>query len=378
MLPKNLHKNVLARKNCNTFRKLIATTTPLSTDFYSNDYLGFASSPSIFNVTHTYLKKNKYQQNGATGSRLISGNHPIYSTLEKKLAAFYNTEAALIYNSGYTANLGFFSSIPQPNDIVLYDALSHASIRDGIQLSKAKNYKFKHNSLEDLERLCKTVKKENATIFIVTESVFSMDGNEAPLTQISKIALKYKALLVVDEAHAVGVIDKKGSVTKLNLDNTVFAKIITFGKALGCHGAAILTQTTIKEYLINFSRAFIYTTALTPHSLATILIAHQHLEHAEKEITKLQQNISFFKEKCSQLKIQEFFVSSNTAIQSCILPKNKALQIAAKLQEHNFMVKAILAPTVPKNQERIRFCIHNYNSKKEISKILNTLAVLIP
>ena len=210
-IPKALQQKLLFRKETNALRKL---PMPINgTDFSSNDYLGFAKNEEIFETTHQYLVENNIKVNGATGSRLISGNHNLYDITEKYIATFHQSEAALIFNSGYDANVGFFSAVPQRNDVILYDELCHASIRDGIQMSHAKSYKFQHNDYEDLEsKIAKiqTTNYEFQTIYIVTESVFSMDGDSPNIESLVQLSEKFKALLVVDEAHALGVFGEKG------------------------------------------------------------------------------------------------------------------------------------------------------------------------
>lgn len=376
--PQNLKEKLYNRKEKNAFRVLTKTNQLI--DFASNDYLGFSKSKAIFDATHHYLFQNNIIQNGATGSRLLTGNHDLYPITEHIIADFHQSETALIYNSGYDANIGFFSSVPQKNDFILFDELSHASIRDGILMSNAKAYKFQHNALEDLERLIHFCKKdkhsEKINVYVVTESVFSMDGDTPNLVELVEICEKNNCYLVVDEAHALGVFGSKGEglVQELNLQNKIFARIITFGKALGCHGATILGSQDLKDYLINFSRSFIYSTALTPHSVATVLKAYQYLEKNNGEVLQLKKNINIFNQQKTILSLKPLFVRSKSAIQSAIIPGNeKVKMIAKKIQENGFDVKAILSPTVPKGQERLRFCLHNYNSEKEITDVLKLL-----
>lgn len=372
-LSKKLTSKLQQRKENQSLRTLGEKNTLI--DFSSNDYLGFANSEIIFNKSHQYLTKNNFKQNGATGSRLLSGNHSLYNNVEKELCQFHNSEAALIFNSGYDANIGFFSSVPQRGDVILYDEFIHASIRDGIQLSNAKSFKFQHNNTEDLEnKILKQIKNSNSDIYIATESVFSMDGDSPDLTAISLIAEKHKAYLIVDEAHAIGIFNQ-GLVQKLNLEKAVFAQIITFGKALGCHGAVILGTDELKQYLINFSRSFIYTTGLSPHSLATIRFAYLELSKSESK-KSLEKNISFFKQEINRLQLN--FIKSNSAIHCCVIPGNeKVKEIANQLKEKGFDVKPILSPTVNKNEERLRFCLHSYNSYKEITSVLENLATFV-
>lgn len=372
-LPEILFNKLNVRLQNNALRKLPQETDLV--DFASNDYLGFSNSKLIFDTTHQYLLEHNQIQNGATGSRLLSGNHSIYKTAEEYIAQFHQVPAALIFNSGYDANVGFFSAVPQKGDLILYDELCHASIRDGIQLSNAKAYKFQHNDLEDLERLL--VRNSEKTIYIVTESVFSMDGDTPNLEELVQLAEKHDAYMVVDEAHALGVLGDKGEglVQSLHLQDIVFARIMTFGKGLGCHGAAILGSQELKSYLVNFARSFIYTTGLSPHSVATILMAYQQLEKATYSQQQLKNNIAHFNQEKNRLSLKPLFVFSKSAIQSAIIPGNeKVKSIAHQLQSKGFDVKPILSPTVPEGQERLRFCLHSYNSENEITQLVQLLS----
>jgi 8-amino-7-oxononanoate synthase len=378
---KSLTQKLQQREQKNALRELPVSNNLI--DFASNDYLGFAKSESIFNKTHQYLIDNTIKINGATGSRLLTGNHNSYSITEEYIANFHQSESALIFNSGYDANVGFFSSVPQRNDIILYDELCHASIRDGIQMSNSKSYKFLHNDLDELEKLIlnqTTYNLQPTTVYIVTESVFSMDGDSSNPEQLVQLSEKYNCFLVIDEAHALGVFGEKGEglIQDLQLQDQVFARIITFGKGLGCHGAAILGSHQLKSYLVNFTRSFIYTTALSPHSVVTILIAYQHLEIEKNAIKQLKNNIQYFNQQKIQLGLKPLFVYSKSAIQCAIISGNeKVKSIATQLQHNGFDVKAILSPTVPEGQERLRFCIHSYNTEKEIKDVLNLLASIV-
>ncbi|MGO4772668.1 aminotransferase class I/II-fold pyridoxal phosphate-dependent enzyme [Flavobacterium sp. W22_SRS_FK3] len=371
-LPENLIQKLENRKQNNSLRKLPSFNNLV--DFSSNDYIGFSKSEKVFKLAHHYLIENDIIQNGATGSRLISGNHSLYQIAENFISEFHDAEATLIFNSGYDANVGFFSAVPQRNDVILYDELSHASIRDGIVMSNAKSYKFNHNDFEDLERLI--LKFPDTNIYIVTETVFSMDGDSPNLEELVQLSEKYNCYLVVDEAHALGVFGEKGEGLSqyLTLQNRIFARIMTFGKGLGCHGAVILGSQKLKQYLVNFARSFIYTTGLPPHSLATILVAYQHLEIEKENIERLRQNIVFFNQQKNLLGLKPMFVRSKSAIQSAIIPGNdKVKKMAQQIQEQGFDVKPILSPTVPEGQERLRFCIHSYNSEEEINQVLELL-----
>ena len=381
LFPTALSQKLQQREASNALRKLPVSKDLI--DFASNDYLGFSQSETIFNETHEYLLQNNIKVNGATGSRLISGNHNLYAITEEFIANFHQASSALIFNSGYDANVGFFSSVPQRSDVILYDELCHASIRDGITMSNAKSYKFQHNNPDDLERIIlqlTTYNPQLTTLYIVTESVFSMDGDCPNLEELVRLSEKYHCNLVVDEAHALGVFGDSGQglVQSLDLQDRVFARIMTFGKGLGCHGAAILGSAELKSYLVNFARSFIYTTGLSPHSVATILVAYQHLETEKGAMQNLKRNIQFFNQEKMQLGLKPLFVYSKSAIQCAIIPGNeKVKSIANQLQEKGFDVKAILSPTVPEGQERLRFCLHSFNSNEEISEVLKLLSSFV-
>ena len=384
--PLSLSDKLAQRIESSSLRRLPSTANLI--DFASNDYLGFSKSEFIFDQTHQFLLDKSIKVNGATGSRLLSGNHILYEEAENFITQFHKSESVLIFNSGYDANLGFFGSVPQRGDLILYDELSHASIRDGIQLSNAKAYKFNHNDFEDLEKkIIRFNGNDNSNfngntfeIYVVTESVFSMDGDTPNLEELSRLSEKYNCNLVIDEAHALGVFGEygQGLVQELNLHDKVFARIMTFGKGLGCHGAAILGSRDLKSYLINFARSFIYTTGLSPHSVATILIAYRYLEAKRQAIEKLRGNIIHFNQEKQLLGLKPLFVRSKSAIQSAIIPGNeKVKSIAKQIQEKGFDVKAILSPTVPEGQERLRFCLHSFNSKEEITEVLALLSKFV-
>jgi len=384
MFPKKLHQKLQQRIENNSFRKLSPQNGLI--DFSSNDYLGFSKSEVIFKESHQYLVDNGFVQNGASGSRLLSGNHELYEIVEEQLKKVHRSEV-LVFNSGYDANLGFFSCIPQRNDLILYDEYSHASIRDGVKLSNAKAYSFQHNDLIDLEKKLNRY-AESDEVYIVTESVFSMDGDSPDLAVMQQLCKKYNAYLIVDEAHAIGVFGF-GLVQELGMEKEVFARVITFGKAMGCHGAAVLGSEQLKNYLINFSRSFIYTTGLSPHSLATIHIAYNELtisstpdscrdERSRSVVQKLEDNIQYFKAKYSELQLSKLFIQSNSAIQCCVISGNTAVKkCAAILQEKEFDVRAILSPTVLEGKERLRFCLHSFNTQQQIDEVLNLLSTFV-
>lgn len=374
-IPEHIHKKIADRKADNAFRTL--KNNLFTIDFFSNDYIGFALSKAIHAEVEKILAEQKWQH-GATGSRLLSGNHSLYEVAENEITKFHNSESALLFNSGYDANVGFFSCIPQRNDIMLYDSYIHASIRDGISLGLTKSYKFKHNDLSDLEKLLKKFSSSKQTTFVATESVFSMDGDSPDLLKMAELCEQYGAFLIVDEAHALGVFGQFGCglVQHLGLENRVFARIVTYGKALGCHGAAILSSGVVKDYLINFARSLIYTTAMPPQSVAHIVAGYRQLKKTT-HIKKLQENISLFKNTLEKHKKNYSFIHSDSSIQAMIVSGNDFVKsVAEQLQNKGFGVMPILSPTIPKGEERLRICLHSFNTEEEILNLVNNILYL--
>ncbi|NQX80967.1 MAG: pyridoxal phosphate-dependent aminotransferase family protein [Flavobacteriaceae bacterium] len=358
------------REDNNSLRKLVVNNNYL--DFWSNDYLGFAKNKDIYNNTKSVLDNIDNNINGSTGSRLLSGNSSLYDQTESLLSEYHNSESALLFQSGYAANMGFFGTIPQKGDFIIYDSLVHTSIREGIRLSYAKSFGFKHNDTNDLLR---KISKSSGNVYIVIESIYSMDGDIAPLKEITEIAQKNNAFLIVDEAHSGGVYGDKGEglVKSMNLENKIFARIHTFGKAIGCHGAVVLGSEKLKQYLINFCKPFIYTTAMSAHSLANISSAYNELK-TTKEIIKLTDNISFFRSQIKLLNLEGDFISSESPIQ-CLKCNdiNLTKNITNSLKLKGYLVSAILSPTVSKGAERIRICLHSYNTTEEIKFLLENI-----
>ena len=365
-----LQTKLQQRKNENSFRVL--SNKEHLIDFSSNDYLGLARSGDLFELINKKIDSLPHR-NGSSGSRLLSGNSTYTEEVENKLAKIFNAEAALIFNSGYTANQAVLSCIPQRGDTILYDKLAHACIRDGSRLSLANQHSFEHNNLPDLE---KKLSQTTGNVFVVVESIYSMDGDESPLGEIVTLAKKYSALLMIDEAHSTGVIGSKGSgfAVSKQLQSEIGIRVYTFGKAMGCHGACVVGSKELIEYLINFARPFIFTTALAPHSIAAIDCAFQYLEnniHLQEELNK---KIKLF----TSLNINSRnTIRSNSQIQSIIIPGNENVRNAAeKIQARGFDVRPILSPTVPQGSERLRICLHTFNSDEEIKQLVTEISNL--
>ncbi|MEO5684550.1 MAG: 8-amino-7-oxononanoate synthase [Chitinophagaceae bacterium] len=355
-----LHTKLAGRQEQHAYRQLRIAAAGI--DFCSNDYLGIVKN-DLLTLPAPQLKS------GSTGSRLLTGNNELVEQTEARIAAFHNAEAGLIFNSGYDANLGILSAVPQRGDTVLYDYLSHASIRDGLRLGLAQSYSFLHNDTADLEKKLATAK---GNVFVVTESVFSMDGDMAPLKEIADLCQHYHAFLIVDEAHATGVMGSQGAglVQALELEQQCFARIHTFGKALGCHGAVVLGTVTLREYLVNFCRPFMYTTALPPASIAAIAAAYALFPLMHKERVHLQNLVSLFQSADTNFKT----LRSETPVQSVIIPGNEAVKAAAAwCLQHGFDVRVILYPTVPKDSERLRIVLHAFNTATDLKRLIMVL-----
>ncbi len=355
------------RKRKNSLRALKTENNLI--DFCSNDYLGFSRSEELKAVFESEINKYPDYRLGTGGSRLLAGNHSFIENLEQEIADFHTAENAILYNSGFDANLGLFACLPQRGDTIISDELIHASMIDGIRLSHASRYVFRHNELSSLE---KKLKQAKGKIFIAVESVYSMDGDEAPLKEIAELAKKYDAALIVDEAHAVGIFGESGQglVHELGLCKEVFARIITFGKGLGTHGAAILGSSQLKSYLINYSRAFIYTTAAPFLSHLAVKCAYSYLKSNDHQ-TRIHQRIKLFKQN---IKSEVQLLDSKSAIQVIVISGNDEVREAALLiQKGGFDVRPILSPSVAEGSERLRICLHNHNSKADIKRLCELL-----
>jgi len=338
------------RENEGTLRYLSIFDSEI--DFFSNDYLGLAKE----NI-HLTTKVS-----GATGSRLLSGNSEQADKCEVFLADFFNSKAALVFNSGYSANLALLSSVPQRGDTIIYDELVHASIRDGIRLSFANSISFKHNDSKDLK---KQIESSNGSIYIIVESLYSMNGDLCPLKSIIDLSEEFKAYLIVDEAHSVGVFGNlgRGVVDSFSFQDKVFARIITFGKAYGFHGAAILGSIDLKNYLINFARPFIYTTGLPSQDYDIITLKVK--SNSRKRQESLHENIRYFRNEF--LDPQCLPSELNSPIQ--IIQTNsieETIKLADRMKAAGIYTKPIFSPTVLKGKECIRICLHSFNTREEI------------
>ncbi len=414
-----LEKQLFTRKTAGNLR-ILRTKTQNMVDFCSNDYLGLSQSKTLQKNTETEVSQIENYQLGATGSRLVSGTHPYMCALETYLADLFCGESCLLFNSGYSANSALIATISQKNDILICDDLAHASLREGTKLSFAKNYYFKHNDLADLARKLAFSEKKSATEnqigekFVIIESVYSMDGDFGDILGISAVCKQFGAHLIVDEAHSTGIFGEngnglfcekfpeittpnpslrrrgakfpyfeggaRGGLENIISENDVFARIYTFGKAIGTHGACIVGSKILTDYLVNFARGFIYTTAPTLHSLATVKCAFEMIKNNPNLQQKLFENIDFFRENFRNIFNQNktdfpeniILKESFTPIQILQIGGNECTKaLAAFLQKENFDVRPILAPTVKEGEEILRICLHTFNTKEEILGLIN-------
>ncbi|KDQ09167.1 hypothetical protein BOTBODRAFT_533261 [Botryobasidium botryosum FD-172 SS1] len=377
-------------------RRLILPNTTV--DLSSNDYLSLSTNHDLRDHFLGKLKSAELVL-GSGGSRLLDGNTPAHVRLENRLKDFFRSSAALLFNSGFEANASFFSCVPQPGDIIVYDEYIHASVHDGMRASRARqSLSFRHNtvsSLRDiLSRLIKEVpllKAGRHNVFIAVESLYSMDGDFAPLVDILDIVEGLLPLgngyVVVDEAHATGVYGPQGRgiVSSLGVEDRVFSRLVTFGKALGASGAFLavfLVSPILREYLINYARPLIYTTAMSHTTVLSIGCSLDFLENgtASKLSSHLHKIISHFLDTIRpQLHATPHSI---VALPSCLMDEHaldrtrlspiiplltpQPRPLAAHLQSLGYLVRPIVHPTVPKGQERVRVCLHAGNTLEEV------------
>lgn len=338
-------------------------------DFSSNDYLSLAQK---------VLPQQSVLAAGSTGSRLLSGHYPLLEELEQQLCTTHRGEASLVFNSGYSANLSLLGTLPRRSDVVLYDALIHASMHDGLRLSATTALPFAHNDLEALEVLLQT--HQGKTTFVAVESVYSMDGDVAPLVGLVELCERYGAYLIVDEAHSTGWCGPQGSglCVALGLENRVFARLYAFGKAIGAYGAAVVGSTLLRQYLINFARPLIYTTAPSPHSIGRVLAVYQHLQDEGEALSQaLQVRIHTFKRLLAEAKLPLTYLPSDSPIQCLLVPSNTAVvAFSQALEDAGLDVRPIRSPTVATGSERLRLCLHLHNSVEDLQTLVQSLSVL--
>lgn len=340
-------------------------------DFSSNDYLGLSNHPKLKKVAIEAIGKFGVS---SCASRLSSGDAEIFHKLEDAVARFKNKEAALVFNSGYQANVGIISALFAKGDCIFSDRLNHASIIDGILLSQARIFRFRHNNPEHLGLLLKKERNKFKNALIVTESIFSMDGDRAPLKELVRLKEKYNCQIMVDEAHATGVFGKNGSgvVEEEGLSPQVDLIMGTFSKALAGFGAYLVTSKNIVDYLVNACRSFIYSTALPPAVIACNLAS---LELIKDEPDR--RKILLFMAGILRTKLIEkgFCVLGSSQIIPVILGDSlRTIEFAVKLQEKGCWVLAVRPPTVPAGEARLRFSLSYYHNEETLNKLIDAIS----
>ncbi len=369
------------REKLGLLRKLKPSTSRLSgkinfggreyLDFSSNDYLGLSGHPELKKAAAEAIDKFGV---ASCASRLLSGDTEIFHQLEDTVAKFKGKEAALVFNSGYQANLGIISSLFTKGDCILSDRLNHASIIDGILLSQTKLFRFQHNDCQHLEELLKKERDKFKNALIITESIFSMDGDRAPLKELVRLKEKYNCQIMVDEAHATGVFGENGSglVEEEGLSDRIDLIMGTFSKALAGFGAYLATSKTITDYLVNTCRSFIYSTALPPAVIASNLVS---LKLVKGEPQRRKALLSMAEMLRKRLQGKGFLLKGSSQIVPVILGDNlKALESAEKIQEKGFWVMPVRPPTVPVGQARLRISLSYYHNQETLDKLIDAIS----
>ncbi len=364
-----LHKQLKKRQENGNLRTLKLTENLI--DFSSNDYLGLSFNEQLLSSIRDACASPGWSI-GSTGSRLLTGNSQLHLDLESKLAAFFQAPAALLFNSGYAANLALISAVPQRGDTILYDQAIHACIKEGARLSHANYHSFRHNDVGDLNQ---KLKRSTGNKFVVVESLYSMEGDTPPIKDIISLCRQFGAELFIDEAHTTGWAGSGGEgwIVAQQLSHEFLARVYTFGKGLGTYGACIVGSRELIDYLVNFARPFIYTTALPPHSLISINCALEFLKGLTSPGMRLKERIKYYLGQAEKIEVEKS-LNIDSPIQWIMAKGNKnALALSDYLKNRGFDVRPILSPTVPEGKERLRVCIHSYNTEEEILNLISTI-----
>lgn len=339
-------------------------------DFSSNDYLCLSRHPKLKAVSIQAIEEFG---TSTSASRLLSGDLEMHHLLEEKIARFNNKEGALVFNSGYQANLGIISALYKTGDCIFSDRLNHASIIDGIILSGARFFRFQHNDMEHLDYLLKKERDKFNRGLIITESIFSMDGDKAILRDLVSLKEKYDCQLFVDEAHATGVFGKDGAglVSEEGLEEKVDFIMGTFGKALGGFGAYLATSKKVVQYLINTCRSFIYSTSLPAGVIASNIAAVDLVKQEPYRRERLLECAAYFRDT---LKKDGFKIKGSSQIVPLILGENiKAVEFSQKLQARGYWVLPIRPPTVPQGEARLRFSLTFAHTKEILERLIDDI-----
>lgn len=346
-------------------------------DFTSNDYLAFTCAPQIRNAVISAL--NDDLPIGSGGSRLLRGNHAVHETLEKSAAEFFGCEKSLYFASGYVANFAVLTALPKRHDLIVFDALSHASIREGLFASPVRSTKVRHNDVNEIESILKnwrTRAAASATAWIVVESLYSMDGDRAPLEELFAVADCYGAMLVVDEAHATGVFGKRArGLTESYAGRPNLIAVHTCGKALGASGGLVCASGAIIDFMINRSRPFIYSTAPPPMNAVAVAAALNLLAREPMKQQSLHRRIRTAHE---ELKNQFSMQGSGSQIIPFVIGESEStLLVADRMQKAGYDLRAIRPPTVPAGTSRLRISITLHVTDQEISEMMHALKITL-
>ncbi|EMC99633.1 hypothetical protein BAUCODRAFT_119210 [Baudoinia panamericana UAMH 10762] len=396
-----INRSLDRRRSSSTIRSL-TTNNQNAVDFSSNDFLSLATNQELRQSFINELK-NGPTNTGSGGSRLLDGNSTFAEKLEREIASFHNAPSGLLCNSGFDANVGLWSCLPQSGDVIVYDELIHASVHDGMKLSRArKRVAFAHNDpsalrdvLREIVRDDIQVLKGRRNVFIAVETVYSMDGDVAPLREIVRLIKQLlpagNGHLIVDEAHSTGLYGSfgKGLVCQLGLERDMTVRLHTFGKAMACNGAILLCSPTIREYLINYARPLIYTTFMSYPALAAIKASYSFLMEGKAEplSRSLWQLIHMLHQRL--LTLQSSLVDMNSPESSMCAPlrvpqdcpespifavlSSEPKALAAYCQRKGFTVRGIVPPTVPVGTERIRICLHAGNTVQQVDGLVSAI-----
>jgi 8-amino-7-oxononanoate synthase len=343
----------------------------------SNDYLGLATDAELTREFYSGLTRNNLIEEyglGASSSRLLCGNINLYEKLEQTICQIYESEAALVFNSGYHANIGIIPALTEKGDLILSDSLNHASIVDGIRLSKAEYKIYRHNDISHLTGILEKCRNRYERAIIVTESVFSMDGDLSDLKKLVSVKTKFNALLYVDEAHSAGVYGENGAglCVQNNVSKQVDIILGTFGKALASHGAYAVTNNIIKDVLVNKMRSLLYTTALPPVVMNWNLFIMGKIQSLQNHRKRLQDLSEQFRNSLQNKNLH--FIGKSHIIPIVTYDNKTALALAGKLFDKGFLTFPIRWPTVPSGNSRIRITLSsniNFDDIKDLARIIS-------
>ena len=362
----NLYRRLKSQENLSPTKAIIDGRKVIM--FSGNDYLGLSTHPKVKEAAAKACEK---YGTSATAARLISGNHELYKRLEESLGGFKNKEAVLIYPSGYMANLGLLGTIAGTSDVIYMDKLNHASLYDGCRLSKANLKRYPHLDVEQLEKMLKN-DTDYRKRFIVTDGVFSMDGDLAPLPQLKELAQKYNCSLIVDDAHGTGVLGENGQGTATFLGASPDIEIGTLSKAIGSLGGFVAGSKELIDYLINKSRPFIFTTGLPPATLAASICS---LEIIKNESERQKRVLALANKARSVLGKTGFKIPQGITpiIPIIVGGEEKALALANLCFQKGIFIPAVRTPAVPEKQARLRMTVSAIHSDEELDKALEVL-----